>query len=377
MSTDTLGSRTDSDLGRILTAEVKMAVRRAMTDQAIKEVLRKEVADQVMSTVSADLEKQMEDWIAKEVGQIEARVAEKVRRDLLESWTLATTAVREEFGKVRVTPPETLKPSIQPKLVSLERPVPLAPADVEPAVSSRKMRPFFKTMSAGKVAVVVVLFLATLFLLYWIWWNVASAPRRSERNSGAQEPPVEAYPTPAPSAELSVTAQRIRTDWMEVVTAAEDQLSPGSPLRRLYMLHTPAEQFACWFSDDAQADLEKLARGSSPNDVQQQLEDVFGPCFMKKPIYRDPMLAAFAAQATVAKTFSLYRNEWDSWCGVGSEVSPPSNLIADGMTGLRTYESMNLFLKCTGHSGELAIEPSSTTSQYLYVTYLALRELQR
>lgn len=345
-----------------------MAVRRAMTDQAIKEVLRKEVADQVVNTVSADLDTQMRRQIAKEVAQIEAHVAEKISKDLLESLTLATTVLREGFQKAQDTAPASS---------GMQRPV---LAEAEPPVKDQEARStYFGRMSAaGKVAA-LALALALLASGYLIGWGVSTARQRTEQlvSQAIFETPVPTSSLLPPPAKLSIDAQRIKGDWMKAVMEAEDQLTPDSLLRRLYGEHSPSDQFACWFSRDASQKLEKLARGgSSPRDTQQELDYIFQPCFDMKPPLRDPMLAIFSAQATVAVTFSRYRAEWESWCATADEASPPF-LVGDGFPGPATWEGMNLFLKCVGHNGDLAIEPSSTTSQYLYVTYLALRELQR
>jgi hypothetical protein len=359
--------------------EMTAAVKQAMAEQGMKEALRKELTDQV-GKVAANLTKQIEERIkedvAKEVKGAESRLGERLAtwaNETKKSLTKAYSSARADAGSVKeesdTLPKEDVAAQTAEGSVDYSK--------VQRVTDKPEKVPRWKEiLSDEKVvtSIIVGLFLVAAFLL---WKRLGPPTPTSITSPDSSAAPVAETAAPSPPAELSVTAQRVRTDWIKVVVAAEDTLSSDSSLRRLYRAHPPNNQFACWFTDGAQEELENLARASSPDDVQEKLEGIFEPCFAAQPPLRDPMLAIFSAQATVAKAFSQYRNEWDGWCAIANETSPPTNPNADGVYGDATRDSLNLFLTCTSHSAELTIAAGSTTPQYLYVTYLALRELQR
>lgn len=401
-------------LRSVLATEIKTAVREAMTDQAVKEALRKELTEQVLGTVSEDIAKKIGARIEKEVGQAEARVIEKVRTELLESWAKAARkALNEGVDKARnelardmssgttwqgwlqsVLPrsertedPQKQVPSVKRKPAEatpsgeaedLPKKVPAAPTPPTiPPPLPNWYRPDSK--GRGRMALSVLGVVALALSIYTIW-RTLTEDRRSIQEAPEERPSISSSPTTAPSSspgQIMIADDRLRKDWMRIVNAAESGLPQDSTLLASLRAHPFSDQFSCWFSSDARKGLESLAWRRSPDDVSDQLESTFEPCFRDKPSLRDPGLAIFSAQATVAEAFSQFRGEWDSWCANGGEARPVAGMTADGFTGPTTRTSMNLFLTCTGHSAELSIGADSNVPQYLYVTYLALRELQR
>lgn len=346
-------------------SEMTAAVKQALADQGVKEALRQELVDQVKK-VAADLARQIEGQIKKEVAKEVGRVAEGWFTEKLKALTKTSRPVPVDEDRVKEKRPLDQEDDGGPSDPNVDHStVPTAPAQSwwERLVLN----------NAALASIITGLFLIAALVL----WKLLGPPALEDDIPDRSPTPVPTETISAPPpAELSVAAQRIRTDWIKVVTTAERQLSADSPLPRLYMEHQPNSQFACWFTDDAQKKLERLARGSSSEEVQEELERVFESCFSDQPRLRDPMLAVFSAQSVVAAVFTRFRPEWDSWCAISTETMPPI-ISMDGFPGPATFDGMNTFLECTGHGGELTVGANSTTPQYLYITYLALRELQR
>lgn len=412
---DHFKQQTSAELTGLKTAlagEIKTAVREAMTDQAVREALRKELTEQVLGRVSADLAQQIGDRLATEVRQAEARVVEEVQGDFLKSWTKVAKKVfedglksaRAEFSRDQEDYAVDAKARLDLRLNGRaekrrtdEEKAQTKGAETREADQNGKtgesgersgspkgfftgILKGFKNTSRGDRVGVAILLLGFGFVLYVGWSTYAQWRLRSDQNDLDTTPAPAPAPAPMPTPTPPPVSDRLLKDWTRTVEDAETKLqanSPLNPLHAVFKKHPFNEQFLCWFSSDAKKELENLAWKRSPDKLRDQLDRAFEGCFSSNSSLGDPRLAIFSAQATVKEVFSRHRKDWHDWCASGDEAQPVAGLIADGVYGLTSKVNMNVFLTCSGHSAELTIDDNSKTPQYLYVTYLALWELQR
>jgi hypothetical protein len=412
-----------------LAAEMKAAVRVALDDKAVKEALRKELTDQLLGKVSADVAAKLGSQLADEVEKAEERILGIVRKEFLGAWTKAARKALEDGLKnaraelapdqggsssgsgnsilsilgMNRTPKGDRGKEIEgeegskPEHVKVQ--VSAAENDSDRRDQNREpKKPIERDLDRNQgreqekqskfaqwrqdaVPASIILMIGAI-ILYFIFSNLSDAVksiggREDSLHSDFLEVTSEAYEESTTSPEeASDIIDEMLSEWGPIMDAAESGLPRDSHIRPLLRSHQLNVQFSCWFRKDVREKLEELARLQPPNNFKDQLESAFRTCFSRKPELRNKDLAIFSAQATVKRVLVRHQGDWESWCANGSEVRAAAVLDVDGLPGPSTSSNMNRFLTCTGHSAELRIDDNSEAPEYLYITYLALRDLR-
>ena len=344
--------------------------------------------------------------LKSEVQKTEERILESVRSEFLERWTKeAKEALNKGIDRAKEEHSQNQtfvrrsKAFFRLLLMKVKavrkwrrrKEVPVAKGTLPPlpraGTTTQDDDRRFKWQIGGlSLALIALLYLGWKLLTFKpgdVTWNDDEAPLTSESSTTAPlttEPVSVTTASPGPP----VPADPLLTNWMKILEGAKNDLVRvpftkelhRNELNALLDAHPFEQQFSCWFGGVAGERLEKMA-GGFIQPHRRELDRTFAKCFSQVRGLDEPRLAIFAAQATVRTVVFSKFSDWRSFCTQEPRpmISDMSTVVADGMRGNRTYWIMNLYLKCKKEA-ELTIDESSNTPEYLFVTYLALQELQ-
>jgi hypothetical protein len=191
-------------------------------------------------------------------------------------------------------------------------------------------------------------------------------------------PDVDATPeaTPPEVSEDPVTPKA----WVDMMVPEESSLP--ADLKGIVDVYTPSKQFNCWFNSATQDRLHDLLRQQNPEKDQfvEAVRKAFDQCVEEEYDFSRNTLAVFGAQVAVHKVLTRWESSgWDQGCAHGPAAAPAylRDFKATGKGGGPTFNLLNGFLACTGLSSRLTIDGNSKVQEYLFTTYVALKELQR
>lgn len=402
-----------------LSSALAEALKESVSDERVRAIVTGELNQKFVGGIVESLAQQVKGQLEADLREAEDRILATVRKEFLESWTTQASDVLRsglEIALIKLSQEKLPETRIKRFLQRFHRPKwregkngeqgqreqekpEVAPArDIRPpvldippqrsgveGVGSQSTQPLLSKEREQAIIIRrrwwwaggLALFLLIALIAGEIWQRGNSS---TEDGDGTATPtPPTPVATPVEPGEVTISDRQLLGTWMKIVTNAESELNPRfyEVLRR----NSFNEQFRCWFNDATQKRLVSLARGLVPNQVKTELEYTFDSCFSRKPELGEPALAVFSAQATVKKLLSRKLADWESFCSLrdreGENIpSRLSSFRTDGETGPNTSFFMNLFLTCTGRNAELTIGPDSKAPEYLYITYLAIRELQ-
>lgn len=355
-----VGSDAFKDLRGLLGTTVEQALRKAVMDSLKDPEIQRTIREQVATTVIAGLKKEIHDK--------QAEILANARR-LLPTWedNVAQAVVHDQLRSHQASGAEGQNP-LEEEMSSIPREP--GPRRVEP----RKPLPSWLKPTAAAVGVVLALMVG-LFL--GKAFSSRSEPRQESRDAGAgvskrEEPVREAEMEESPQEKLFVARMKI----------PEGTVENDSALMAELRTHSYEDQFRCWFDEKARQRLDDLIDDPGLDRVafEKTLEDAFAPCVATDYPMGTSKLPVFAAQGLVG--YLLKREEEDGWdlCAEGQKPSALPDLAtvtSDGEPGRTTYSLLNGFLACIDRSSQLKIDANSTSEEYLFTVYAALKELER
>ncbi len=185
--------------------------------------------------------------------------------------------------------------------------------------------------------------------------------------------PVDSAPATGEGTGLDGDAQPLYDLWRQRV-APDHPVPDGldAPLQ---------ERFACWFSGASRDDLAEAVReaeaAAGPTALENRLRTVFPLCINDDAVGQGANPAVYAAQAAAHQ--ALNHRSASGWAGCRQAPGPPPDLAAfraDGIRGPGTYAVLDALATCRGLDQAVSFDGSSDVTDYLFVLYLALADLE-
>lgn len=186
-------------------------------------------------------------------------------------------------------------------------------------------------------------------------------------------PPADSAPATGGGSGLDGNSQPLYDLWRQRV-APDHPVPDGldAPLQ---------ERFACWFSGAARDDLAEAVReaeaAAGPTALENRLRTVFPLCINDDAVGQGANPAVYAAQAAAHQALS--RRAERGWAGCRQAPGSPPDLDAfraDGIRGPGTYAVLDALATCRGMDQAVSFDGSSDVTDYLFVLYLALADLE-
>ena len=376
------------------------AVRDALADGEVARSL----AGDLRGELAGVFEEEIRDEVARQVRTALAdslfsdEELEALRREVRQAVSEAVTsptppsAGRTSLGQQRATPPRG--PERKPDRGPQRGPKPRAGAS-GPSRAAFGQRPSFGRIDWSRPGVLAGLAAALLVGVVAIWFffirpagDAAPAGTASDGGAVASDTVTSADASDTASdtapldsgatatgggATLSGDAQPLYDLWRDRVAA--DHPAPGgldAPLR---------ERFGCWFSGSARDDLAEAVReaeaAAGPTALENRLRTVFPLCIGDDAVGQGANAAVYAAQAAAQQ--ALDRRAARGWAGCRQAPDPAPDLAAfraDGIRGPGTYAVLDALATCRGMGRAVSFDGSSDVTDYLFVLYLALADLE-
>jgi hypothetical protein len=359
-----------------------------MVEQALRKVVNEALQDpDIQDTIKRELSAAVIAGLRQEIGKSQNAILSSVKGQLLPLWQKEVKAVLkqglrqsgepeirrsdQDHEESSVGPLAPQDPALQDPGSPSQAPTQLERRTAQkrydrPDVITPKTRP--RWLVPTLAAAVVVLLVIGAFLIGGLVQR-RPEPRRDDI-------------TPTPIPKEPSEPDRLADTFTKSMRIADAPLDAEDPLLGSLKERPYAEQYRCWFDEQARQQLDYLvgSRNENARTFKSTLQDAFGECVQQEYRLGVSNLPVFAAQGTAH--YLLREQQRKGWTICEGEKEPAGlpdleKFRSDGEVGPSTYDLLNGFLACKGYPQEnIKISAASTVEEYLFVIYAALKELE-
>ncbi len=372
--------------GAVVDLRAKLGV---MVEQALRKVVNEALQDpDVQDTIKKELSEAVIAGLRQEIGKSQNAILSNVKGQLLPIWQKEVRAVLsqglrqprepetrrgdQDHEEPSVGPPALQDPALQGPGSPSQAPTPFdqsaAPKRYDrPDVIPPKTKPRWLVPTLAAAGVVLLMFGAFL-----IGGRVQHRPEPRRDDI-----------TPTSIPQQPSEPDRLADTFTKNMRIADAALDPEDPLLGSLRERPYAEQYHCWFDEQARQQLDYLvgSRNEDARTFKSTLQGAFDECVQQGYRLEVSKLPVFAAQGMAY--YLLREQQMKGWTICEGDKEPAglpdlAKFRSNGEVGHSTYDLLNGFLACKGYPPDfIRIGQASTVEEYLFVVYAALKELER